>query len=191
MPAPHQTEFIARALILHHSHVLMCRSVSGNYLYLPGGHINFAEPAVNALSRELQEEANLKIAVGPLLLTTESTFNDGKSDHHELTLIFQSQLQDQLFHVEQLVDGSSNAPPTDPAASKKPNPAAGGSGGSDSGSNLPEVVSVEPHIEFVWADLASMTDLDIRPPEVKAWLMLGGHDGHHLANFDPAVQPRV
>lgn len=168
----------------------MCRSVSGNYLYLPGGHINFAEPAKTALSRELQEEASLKIAVGPLLLTTESTFNDGQADHHELTLIFQTQLQNQLFHVEQLGDGSSIPHPTKPATSNSSVPAAGGAGSSDSGSNLPEVVSAEPHIDFVWVDLASMTDLDIRPPEVKAWLMLGGHDGHHLANFDPVVQSR-
>ncbi|MGJ8636896.1 MAG: NUDIX domain-containing protein [Phycisphaerales bacterium] len=191
MPAPQQTEFIARALILHHSHVLMCRSVSGNYLYLPGGHINFAEPAQNALIRELQEEANLKIAVGPLLLTTESTFNDGQSDHHELTLIFRAELQNQLFHMEQLATDPSQPLPNEPAASENPVPAARAVGDRDSESDLPRVVSAESHINFVWVDLASATDLDIRPPEIKAWLMLGGDDGHHLANFDPAIGPRI
>ena len=186
MPAPKHTEFIARALILHHSHVLMCRSIAGNYLYLPGGHINFAEPAQIALIRELQEEAGIEIAVGPLLLTAEATFNDGTSDHHELSLIFRAELPDQLFHVEQL--GSAGADPESSAPESVGEESPGDSGGGV-GDQLPEIVSAEDHIEFVWVDLAAMTDLDIRSPEIKAWLMLGGVGEHHLTNFDPRVQP--
>lgn len=173
MSTPPEIEFIARALILHHSHVLMCRSVSGNYLYLPGGHIEFAESASQALIRELREEADLQIAVGPLLLTTESTFNDGQINHHELTLIFETQ----LFHMEQLAV-------EDPDSAATAYPAAGG-GGSD---GLPEVRSAEEHIEFEWVDLAALTDLDIRPPEIKAWLTLGGSEENHLVHMDPSIR---
>ena len=59
-PSLNQIEFIARALILHDSHALMCRSIAGDYLYLPGGHIDFAEPASEALKRELFEETTQK-----------------------------------------------------------------------------------------------------------------------------------
>ncbi len=85
-------EFIARALILHHSRVLMCRNTKHNYLYLPGGHIEFAEPAPHALERELMEELNLPSKVGPLLLISEHSFN-AKRPHHEVNLV---------FHVEHL-----------------------------------------------------------------------------------------
>lgn len=173
MSTPLEIEFIARALILHHSHVLMCRSISGNYLYLPGGHIEFAESASQALIRELREEADLEIAVGPLLLTTESTFNDGQINHHELTLVFETQ----LFHVEQLaVEDSESAPAESPAVV--------GGGAVE----LPAVRSAEAHIEFEWVDLAALTDLDIRPPEIKAWLTLGGSNENHLVHMDPAIQ---
>lgn len=100
-----QIEFIARALILHQSHVLMCKPTKANYLYLPGGHIDFAEPASHALRRELMEEAAADITVGPLLLTTENTFNDGKKNHHELNLV---------FHVEQFNGLNLNSTPTQP-----------------------------------------------------------------------------
>lgn len=166
MPTPKNIELIARGFILHQSHVLMCRSIPGNYFYLPGGHIEFAEPASTALEREFIEETATKITVGPLLLTAENTFNDGQADHHEVTL---------LFHVEQLA-GRDLA--TIDAA--------------------PEIESQESHIEFIWVDLASATDLDIRPLQIKAWLVSGGNGGdgagaaaaRHLGGFEIAI-PQV
>jgi len=138
----------------------MCRNTAKGYLYLPGGHIEFAEPASEALKRELLEETAQRITVGPLLLTTENTFNDGRQDHHEINLVFRAQ----LFHVEQL-------------GNPAPDPAAG----------LPEIESQESHIDFVWTDLAAVADLDIRPTQIKAWLASGGQtDGSapHLTKFE-------
>lgn len=37
-----------------------------------------------------------------------------------------------------------------------------------------EVPSEEDHIGFVWADLAELIDVDLRPDSMKAWLMSGG-----------------
>jgi 8-oxo-dGTP pyrophosphatase MutT (NUDIX family) len=127
----------------------MCRNTKSNFYYLPGGHIEFAEPAAQALRRELQEEANADIAVGPLLLTTENTFNDGKHDHHEINLV---------FHVEQL-----NGVKLAASASSL-----------DSGDLRPEIESQEEGIDFDWIDLAAVADLDIRPLQIKAWLASGG-----------------
>jgi len=133
----------------------MCRSTTSGHYYLPGGHIEFAEPASQALKRELVEETGQQITVGPLLLTTENTFNDGKHDHHEINLVFHAELADsQLFHVEQLGDSKS---------------AAGGSVGG-----LPTIESREPHIAFEWIDLAAVSGLDIRPMQIRAWLASGG-----------------
>jgi len=166
----------------------MCRNIAGGYLYLPGGHIEFAEPASEALRRELMEETNQKITVGPLLLTTESTFHDGQSDHHEINLIFQAQLDTKLFHVEQFTQISHSA------ANE------GGDGGNDGGcgsGGLPAIGSAESHIDFVWVDLAAVTDLDIRPTHLKAWLATGGqaevlagdHTGaSHLVEFEIPYQ---
>lgn len=67
----------------------MCRSRKHGYCYLPGGHIEFGEPATIALRRELVEEAALECAVGPLLLTEEQVFNQRGKNRHELTLIFE------------------------------------------------------------------------------------------------------
>jgi 8-oxo-dGTP diphosphatase len=152
MAHKNQSELIARGFILHQSHVLMCRNTKSNFYYLPGGHIEFAEPAASALKRELQEEASADISVGPLLLTTENSFNDGKQDHHEINLV---------FHVEQL-NGVKLA-----AAEVSTN-------STSSGDLRPEIVSQEDGIDFDWIDLAAVADIDIRPLQIKAWLASGG-----------------
>jgi len=85
----------------------MCKNREHGYCYLPGGHIEFAERASKALSREFLEETGLSSTIGPLLLTTEQCFDDGKQIHHEVNTV---------FHVEQLgAKGSSDAQPTVPS----------------------------------------------------------------------------
>ncbi len=169
MAHKNQSELIARGLILHQSHALMCRNTKSNFYYLPGGHIEFAEPAADALKRELQEEAAVDITVGPLLLTTENTFNDGKQDHHEINLV---------FHVEQL-NGVKLA-------------ATGSSTESTSSGDLrPEIESQESGIDFDWIDLAAVADMDIRPLQIKAWLASGGALASDLIaeNQQPSSNP--
>jgi ADP-ribose pyrophosphatase YjhB (NUDIX family) len=155
MPDP-AIEPIARALCLRGSAVLLCRNTKHGYLYLPGGHIEFGEPAAEALVRELAEETDLPPiapAAARLVLVTEQTFRDRKRSHHELNLV---------FHMEH---------------------------------DWPEqVVSREDGIAFDWVDLAAVPDLDIRPPEIKAWLAAGGMvAGGPTAGFasgcDPELKP--
>jgi len=82
------TEVISRGLLIDRGRVLMCRNIELGYFYLPGGHIEFAEKASDALSREILEETGLESTIGPLLLTSEQCFHDGKRVHHELNTVF-------------------------------------------------------------------------------------------------------
>jgi len=109
MPKEPVIEVIARGVYVRGSHVLLCRNVAGGYCYLPGGHVEFAEPAADALAREFAEETGVRADIGPLLLTTEQTFRTGKREHHEINLV---------FHVEHLAhaDGS----PADEVRSVEP-----------------------------------------------------------------------
>ncbi len=177
MAHKNQSELIARGLILHQSHALMCRNTKHNYYYLPGGHIEFAEPAASALKRELQEEASADISVGPLLLTTENTFNDGKRDHHEINLV---------FHVEQIngIKLAATGSTTGPSTSSASNPAS-------SGDLRPEIESQESGIDFDWIDLAAVADMDIRPLQIKAWLATGGAlaPSHPSPSSTPSTPP--
>jgi 8-oxo-dGTP pyrophosphatase MutT (NUDIX family) len=105
---PH-IEPIARALLRRGNHILLCKAINGGYDYLPGGHIEFGESAGQALARELIEEADLPITVGPLLLVTENHFEHGGKPHHELNLV---------FHVEHRPTPSS--PDLDEIRSREP-----------------------------------------------------------------------
>ncbi|MBA4028985.1 MAG: hypothetical protein C0475_07605 [Planctomyces sp.] len=87
-PAPH-IECIARGLLVRDARVLLCLSVGGGYGYLPGGHVEFGEPASAALQRELLEELGLRVRVGPPLLVHEYAFVDLRgATHHELNTVF-------------------------------------------------------------------------------------------------------
>lgn len=81
-------EVIARGALFHGEHVLACRNVERGYLYLPGGHVEFGEPAAAALAREFLEESGLTVRVGPLLLATENIFESGGKRRHEINLVF-------------------------------------------------------------------------------------------------------
>lgn len=99
-------EIIARGLIRSGTKVLLCRSVSKGYMYLPGGHVEFCEPAQAALARELDEEAGVVATPGDLMMTHEHTFTDRKGRaHHEINLV---------FHVEHSLSGDVQVPSREP-----------------------------------------------------------------------------
>lgn len=89
---PAAIELIARGVLIAGSRVLLCRNLKHDYLYLPGGHVEFGESAAAALAREFLEEAALPVRVGALALVSEGTFATKRRGHHEVNLV---------FHVEQ------------------------------------------------------------------------------------------
>ena len=138
MPKAPKIEIIARGLLIHEGRVLLCQNNKVGYYYLPGGHVEFSEPAAYALKREMIEECGQSVEVGPLLISTEQVFQGPKRMHHEINLV---------FHMEQL--GGKRTPPE-------------------------TVQSIEEQISFDWIELAQLHETDLRPDELKAWLMSGG-----------------
>jgi len=138
MASSKSIEIIARGVLINQARVLMCRNKKHGYFYLPGGHVEFGERAQDALLREMLEETGLAATAGPLLLTSEQFFDDGRKVHHEINLV---------FHMEQL-GPSAAAPETVP--------------------------SMEDSIDFAWVELAQLQEADVRPEEIRAWLMSGG-----------------
>lgn len=80
-------ELIARGVLVRNGQVLLCQSIKHGYFYLPGGHIEFGEPAAAAAEREIREELGVKVRAGELALISEGAFS-AKRDHHEINLVF-------------------------------------------------------------------------------------------------------
>jgi ADP-ribose pyrophosphatase YjhB (NUDIX family) len=81
-------ELISRGVIVEGEHVLLCVNRKHGYTFLPGGHVEFGESAVDALTREFMEECGLVVRVGPLLLTHEHRFHRPSGPRHEVNLVF-------------------------------------------------------------------------------------------------------
>ncbi|GAB4516724.1 MAG: hypothetical protein Tsb0013_21140 [Phycisphaerales bacterium] len=140
-----ELEVLSRGLVLRlladRPVMLLCRSVTGGYHYLPGGHVEFDEPAEHALRREFLEEADLLVRPGGLALIIEERFDQGARRRHEYNLV---------FHVEHLAGEDeavvpTHRPPTD-------------------------VRSREPAIAFEWVALDDLERIDLRPVRIGDWL---------------------
>jgi 8-oxo-dGTP diphosphatase len=94
-------EIIARGVWIEHGQILLCRNIAGGYFYLPGGHVEFGEPAGEALRREFVEEAGIRVQADECLLVGESSFEQAGKVRHEINLV---------FHVEHASPSSGTAP---------------------------------------------------------------------------------
>lgn len=87
-----QVEIIVRGVLIHGGNLLVCRNRKHGHLFLPGGHVDFNEPAGEALRRECVEELGVALAVGEFLGVCEAAFDQvkgkGTSRHHEINLVF-------------------------------------------------------------------------------------------------------
>ncbi len=81
-------ELIVRGVLKHKESILLVRQKGGTYTFLPGGHIEFGEPARIALAREIREELGLPVLVNELLGVVENRWGAGNDINHELSLIF-------------------------------------------------------------------------------------------------------
>ena len=152
MPKKRHIETIARAVMTHADHVLLCYDRSHDFYALPGGHVEFDEPAADACARELAEESDIDGAtVGACLVVHEHLFDQRGKARHEINI---------LFHVEH------------PHLRDAPN--------SDN-EPLPAVATREDHIEYRWVAASDLAVLDVKPVSTRDWLIRylreGGSDG--------------
>ncbi len=82
-------EVIARGLLIKENHLLVCQKVNTNYIFLPGGHIEFYETAEKALHREWNEELDCDCVIQKYLTHFEERFEVGIEKHHEYTFLYQ------------------------------------------------------------------------------------------------------
>jgi 8-oxo-dGTP diphosphatase len=80
-------EVIARVVVFHGEHVLMCKNKKHGYLYLPGGHVEPGESVVDAVTRELVEEAAFKIVVSAVCAVGEHIFSQRDRRRHEINVV--------------------------------------------------------------------------------------------------------
>ena len=86
---------ITRAVIIKDNHVLLAQDITlkNKFYFLPGGHVEYLEPAEKTLSRELEEEIDIAHAkVKELLGVLECSWDNKGTPYHEMNLIFRADI---------------------------------------------------------------------------------------------------
>ncbi len=83
-------EVISRAVVVDNHKLLLCHSKGAWNTYLPGGHVEFGEPARVALARELEEELGVDSKVRRFLGGVEHCYKRGKETCCEINLVFET-----------------------------------------------------------------------------------------------------
>lgn len=89
-----QFHYIARVLILADNRVLLAKSIGADNTFLPGGHVEFGEPAKDALIREVHEEIGFDLEVGEFLGAIEHMWPAHAKSNHEINLVFRGAIKD-------------------------------------------------------------------------------------------------
>ncbi len=95
-------------ILLHAGRVLLHRNRRG-YWALPGGHIEFMEPAAETLRREMREELGVEVTVERLVWVTEHFFRSREGERvHEMAWYFLMSLPGghPLFERSSLFEGA-------------------------------------------------------------------------------------
>lgn len=76
------------AVVWHDGRVLVHRAARDNFWSMPGGRVEWLEPAGEALRREMREELGLEARVERLLWVIENFFLDKGCTYHEVAFYF-------------------------------------------------------------------------------------------------------
>jgi len=99
--------YLARGIYFVDGHVLLVQYVGSEKTFLPGGHIEFGERALDCLSRELKEELSLENPeIVRFIGAVEHKWEESGVRNHEINLVF-------LFRL------SGITPPTPPISHEK------------------------------------------------------------------------
>lgn len=92
-----RTRIAAYGLVLHQDRLLLCRT--SNHLpqwagqwTLPGGGIDFGEPPVDAMVREVQEETGLRVRATSVATVDSFFVEDDSGSFHGIRIIYNTQL---------------------------------------------------------------------------------------------------
>ena len=88
-----EIELMARGVCVVMGQLLLCRTKGANLTYLPGGHVEFHEPARESLRREIAEELGLKSTVGRFLGAVEHTYTRKGVRSCEINLCFEVKIR--------------------------------------------------------------------------------------------------
>lgn len=89
---------LGRLLIISNDHVLVTKKKFDDYVFLPGGHVEYNEGVKTTIIRELQEEMGADVEVGKFIGVLEKSFeNKDKGIYHELNFIFLGNLKGQDY----------------------------------------------------------------------------------------------
>lgn len=106
--------FRVAAVIIEQNRVLLQKSENGLYWFLPGGRVEFLEPAAEALAREMREELGAVAVIERLLWVHENFFFHRERENHELGLYYLTRLTETslLSHecFEGIEDENQNLP---------------------------------------------------------------------------------
>jgi ribose 5-phosphate isomerase B len=85
---------IVRGIVTHKNHILFTTTTRGNtefssdLYFLPGGHVDYRESALDALKRELKEEMNVEILESEFVGALECSWDRKGRIYHELNLVY-------------------------------------------------------------------------------------------------------
>lgn len=81
-------EVMARGVCVRDRRLLVCHTRGADNTYLPGGHVEFREPAAVALVREIREELGVACRVRGFLGAIEHVYRQKGRTHCEINLVF-------------------------------------------------------------------------------------------------------
>jgi len=91
----------AVGVILSGDQVLIHKSERDSFWTLPGGRVEFMEPASDAIKREMLEELGIDICIEKLLWIVENFFKYNNKSYHELAFYFLiSSSRDSTFYAQ-------------------------------------------------------------------------------------------
>jgi 8-oxo-dGTP pyrophosphatase MutT (NUDIX family) len=73
--------------------ILLHKLTDDDFYTLPGGRCKFLEQSGHTIKRELQEEINEEVIVGPLLWLIENFFDFQQNHYHELNLVYRGKTE--------------------------------------------------------------------------------------------------